>query len=83
MNQGFRFNNSGTPTQAYVSPYYSCVWAPPGHRSPGIQRAHFTSPSCSNRRGKHTTTLAIPLSAPSPDGIGRFNPHNRHHRTAA
>ena len=57
MNQSVRFNNSDTPAQAYVSPYYSCVWALLGHRSPGTQRAHFTSPSCSNHRGRHTTTL--------------------------
>jgi hypothetical protein len=31
MKQGSELNHSGTLTQAYVSLYYTCVWAPPEH----------------------------------------------------
>ncbi len=50
MNQDFVFNNSGTPTQAYVSPRYSCVSATPEHRFSSVQRPQFTSPSLARLR---------------------------------
>src|SRR5260370_8325710 len=82
MNQGFVFNNSGTPTQAYVSPCYSCVPATPEHRFSSAQRPQFTPPSTSNNRGRQATPWPYYLPQAPPKGTGIFNPHNPRRRTA-
>jgi len=65
MKQGSVLNQSGTRTQAYVSLYYKCVWATPGHRSRSVHRPQFTPPSSSNNQGGHATRRPYLPIAPS------------------
>jgi len=83
LNEDFVFHNSGTPTQAYVSPRYSCVSATPEHRFSSVHRPQFTPPSTSNNRGRHATPWPYYHPQTPAKGTGRFNPHKRCRRTAA
>lgn len=76
MIQGAIFDYSGPRAPAYASPYYSCVWAISGHHSHGAQRPNFTLPSPLQALRKAYYSLALPPSANSTNGPGRFNPHN-------